>query len=127
MKRNKTNCKNKRSEGGRRKTRKGSTWTRSVTKLYHEMKRKDKSFPAVSIIFMDEEADKIPDFFTAAGAKYPYQMVDVISFWNLIGNTRDTPGVKYLWNGNEILFYDGINANKFNVTELKKSLKKNEN
>jgi len=43
MKRNKTNCKNKRSEGGRRKTRKGSTWTRSVTKLYHEMKRKDKS------------------------------------------------------------------------------------
>ena len=73
---------------------------------------------------MDEEADKIPAFFTAAGAKYPHQIVDIISFWNLIGNTRDTPGVKYLWNGNEILFYDGINANKFNGTELKKSLKK---
>jgi hypothetical protein len=46
MKRNKTACGNKRSEGGRRKvskTRKGSSWTRSVTKLYHEMKRKDKN------------------------------------------------------------------------------------
>jgi hypothetical protein len=48
-----------------------------------------------------------------------------MSFWNLIGNTRDTPGVKYLWNGNEILFYDGINANKFNASELKKTINKN--
>ena len=102
----------------------GCDHCQETAKQLTEMKRKDKSFPAVSIIFMDEEADKIPDFFTAAGAKYPYQKVDVISFWNLIGNTRDTPGVKYLWNGNEILFYDGINANKFNGTELKKSLKK---
>jgi thiol-disulfide isomerase/thioredoxin len=90
-----------------------------------EMKRKDKNFPAVSIIFMDEESEKIPEFFNVAGTKYPYQVVDIISFWNLIGNTKDTPGVKYLWNGNEILFYDGINANKFNALELKKTLKKN--
>ena len=102
----------------------GCDHCQETAKQLTEMKRKDKNFPAVSIIFMDEEADKIPDFFTAAGAKYPYQIVDIISFWNLIGNTRDTPGVKYLWNGNEILFYDGINANKFNGTELKKSLKK---
>jgi thiol-disulfide isomerase/thioredoxin len=102
----------------------GCDHCQETAKQLTEMKRKDKSFPAVSIIFMDEEADKIPDFFKAAGAKYPYQIVDIISFWNLIGNTRDTPGIKYLWNGNEILFYDGINANKFNGTEFKKSLKK---
>ena len=89
------------------------------------MKQKDKSFPDVSIIFMDEEVDKIPDFFTIAGKKYPYQIVDVISFWNVLGNTRDTPGVKYLWNGNEIKFYDGINENKFDAIELKKTIKKN--
>jgi thiol-disulfide isomerase/thioredoxin len=102
----------------------GCDHCQETAKQLTEMKRKDKNFPAVSIIFMDEEADKIPAFFTVAGAKYPYQIVDIISFWNLIGNTRDTPGVKYLWNGNEILFYDGINANKFNGTELKNLIKK---
>jgi thiol-disulfide isomerase/thioredoxin/uncharacterized membrane protein YphA (DoxX/SURF4 family) len=102
----------------------GCEHCQETAKELTEMKRKDKNFPAVSIIFMDEEADKIPEFFNIAGTKYPYQLVDIISFWNLIGNTRDTPGVKYLWNGNEILFYDGINANKFNASELKKIVKK---
>lgn len=103
----------------------GCEHCQETAKKLTEMKRKDKNFPAVSIIFMDEEADKIPEFFNVAGTKYPYQVVDIISFWNLIGNTRDTPGVKYLWNGNEILFYDGINSNKFNGLELKKTVKKN--
>lgn len=102
----------------------GCEHCQETAKVLTEMRRKDKNFPAVSIIFMDEEADKIPEFFNVAGTKYPYQVVDIISFWNLIGNTRDTPGVKYLWNGNEILFYDGINANKFNASELKKIVKK---
>ena len=102
----------------------GCEHCQETAKELTEMKRKDKNFPAVSIIFMDEEADKIPEFFNVAGTKYPYQVVDIISFWNLIGNTRDTPGVKYLWNGNEILFYDGINAKKFNASELKKIVKK---
>jgi hypothetical protein len=54
MRKNKTACaRNKKSEGGRRKRshtrkRKGSDWTRKVTKLYHEMKAKDKS-----VRFMD--------------------------------------------------------------------------
>ena len=103
----------------------GCEHCQETAKQLNEMRRKDKNFPAVSIIFMDEEAEKIPEFFNVAGTKYPYQVVDIMSFWNLIGNTRDTPGVKYLWNGNEILFYDGINANKFNATELKKTINKN--
>jgi len=102
----------------------GCDHCQETAKQLTEMKRKYKSFPEVSIIFMDEEVDKIPDFFTIAEKKYPYQIVDVISFWNVLGNTRDTPGVKYLWNGNEIKFYDGINENKFNGAELKKLIKK---
>jgi hypothetical protein len=31
------------TEGGRRKTRKASSWTKSVTALYHKMKKADKS------------------------------------------------------------------------------------
>ena len=103
----------------------GCDHCQETAKQLTEMKQKDKSFPEVSIIFMDEEVDKIPAFFAIAGKKYPYQIVDVISFWNVLGNTRDTPGVKYIWNGNEIKFYDGINENKFNATELKKTIKKN--
>lgn len=102
----------------------GCEHCQETAKKLTEMKQKDKSFPDVSIIFMDEEVDKIPNFFTLAGKKYPYQIVDVIGFWNLIGNTRDTPGVKYLWNGNEIKFYDGINENEFNATELQSIIKK---
>ena len=103
----------------------GCDHCQETAKQLTEMKQKDKSFPEVSIIFMDEEVDKIPAFFDIAGKKYPYQIVDVISFWNVLGNTRDTPGVKYIWNGNEIKFYDGINENKFNASELKKTIKKN--
>ena len=103
----------------------GCDHCQETAKQLTEMKQKDKSFPEVSIIFMDEEVDKIPAFFDIAGKKYPYQIVDVISFWNVLGNTRDTPGVKYIWNGNEIKFYDGINENKFNAAELKKTIKKN--
>ena len=102
----------------------GCDHCQETAKQLTEMKRKDKSFPEVHIIFMDEEVDKIPDFFTIAGKKYPYQIVDVISFWNVLGNSRDTPGVKFLWNGNEIKFYDGINENKFNGAEFKKLIKK---
>ncbi len=102
----------------------GCEHCQETAKQLTEMKRKDNSFPEISIIFMDEEVEKIPNFFTIAGKKYPYQVVDVISFWNLLGNNRDTPGVKYIWNGNDIKFYDGINENKFNGTEFKKLIKK---
>ena len=83
-----------------------------------------KGFPEISIIFMNEEADLIPDFFKFAGAEYPYKVIEVIPFWKLLGSGRDTPGVKYLWNGNEYKFYDGINANKFNVEEFHKIIEK---
>jgi hypothetical protein len=48
----------------------------------------------------------------------------VIPFWTELGSGRDTPGVKYLWNGNEFKYYDGINENKFNGAEFKKLIKK---
>ncbi len=88
------------------------------------MKAKNKDFPELQIIFMDEEADKIPDFFKYAGAQYPYKVIDIISFWNVLGNSKDTPGVVYLWNGNIIKDWDGINEKKFVGTELMKLYKK---
>ncbi|WP_324068907.1 MAG: protein tlpB [Flavobacterium sp.] len=95
-----------------------------TAKELNEMRKKDKNFPPVFVIFMNEEPEKIPTFFEFAGTKFPYKMIDVIPFWTELGTGRDTPGVKYLWNGNEFKYYDGISDNKFNGTEFKKLIKK---
>jgi hypothetical protein len=83
----------------------GCDHCREVAKELTEMKAKDANFSEIRIIFMNEEADLIPDFFKFAGAKYPYKIIEVIPFWNVLGTGKDTPGVKYLWNGNEFKFY----------------------
>ncbi len=95
-----------------------------TAKELNEMRKKDKNFPPIYVIFMNEEPEKIPTFFEFAGTKFPYKMIDVIPFWTELGTGRDTPGVKYLWNGNELKYYDGINENKFNGAEFKKLIKK---
>lgn len=87
------------------------------------MRKKDKNFPEVKIIFMNEEAFKIPEFFKIAGANYPYKVIEIIPFWNELGNDRNTPGVLYLWNGNKIKMYDGIDANQFDGKALEKMVK----
>lgn len=90
-----------------------------------ELRKKDKNFPPVSIIFMNEEPEKIPEFFSIAGAKYPYKIVEIIPFYDLMGRNKNTPGVKYLWNGNEVKYwYDPEGENMFKGAELKKILPK---
>jgi hypothetical protein len=102
----------------------GCDHCREVAKELTEMKANDKNFPEIKIIFMNEEADLIPDFFKFAGAKYPYKIIEVIPFWNVLGSGKDTPGIKYLWNGNEFKYYYGITDNKFNASEYKTMIQK---
>ena len=102
----------------------GCDHCREVAKELTEMKAKDKNFPEIRIIFMNEEADLIPDFFKFAGAKYPYKIIEVIPFWNELGTGKDTPGVKYLWNGNEFKYYYGITDNKFNASDYSTLIQK---
>ncbi len=96
----------------------GCDHCRAAAKELTEMRKKDANFPPISVLFMNEEADLIPDFFKEAGATYPYKIIEIIPFWNILGKNRDTPGVKYFWNGNEIKYYDGIKDNKFNGADL---------
>lgn len=102
----------------------GCDHCREVAKELTEMKTKDKNFPEIKIIFMNEEADLIPDFFKFAGAEYPYTIIEVIPFWKVLGTGKDTPGVKYLWNGNDYKYYYGITDSKFDAIEFKKIIKK---
>jgi thiol-disulfide isomerase/thioredoxin len=102
----------------------GCDHCKETAKELTQLKKQNANFPELKIVFMDEEAEIIPDFFTYAGAKYPYQIVDIASFWKTLGGTKDTPGVFYLWNGNIIKEYNGINESKFVKNEFKKIVSK---
>lgn len=101
----------------------GCEHCQQAAKEITEMKKTIPGFPDVRIVFMDEEAERIPEFFEFAGAKYTYTVMDIGKFWQTIGN-RDTPGVFYIWNGNVIKVYDGIDANAFKGKELKALVQK---
>ena len=102
----------------------GCDHCRVAAKELTDLKKKTKDFPEISIIFMNEEADLIPEFFKFTGAEYPYKIIEVIPFWKVLGKGRDTPGIKYLWNGNEYKYYDGSNDNKFDIIDFHSMIQK---
>lgn len=102
----------------------GCDHCRDAAKDLAEMQKRVKKFPEVSIIFMNEEADLIPDFFKYAGKTYPYKIIEVIPFWKELGSGKDTPGIKYLWNGNEFHYFYGINENKFIAKDFETLIQK---
>ncbi len=102
----------------------GCEHCREAAKDLNALQKKHKDFPQVQIVFMDEEAEKIPDFLKYAGKQFPYKVIDVIPFWTKLGSGKDTPGVVYLNNGNVIKFYDGIAEKAFNNKALEKIIYK---
>uniref|UniRef100_A0AA94JNV4 Protein tlpB n=2 Tax=Flavobacteriaceae TaxID=49546 RepID=A0AA94JNV4_9FLAO len=102
----------------------GCDHCRQAAKELTELKRTNKNFPEILVLFMNEEPEKIPDFFKETGAEYPYKIIEIIPFWKLLGTGKDTPGVKYLWNGNEYKYYFGINENQFNPKDYQELINK---
>jgi len=97
----------------------GCDHCQETAKQLTELRKQSPDFPDIRIIFMDEETDLIPAFFEKAGAKYPHMVLDVGQFWQTLGNNKDTPGVFYIWNGNIVKTYDGINEKAFKKAEFK--------
>ncbi|AIJ38393.1 protein tlpB [Flavobacterium psychrophilum] len=102
----------------------GCDHCRKAAKELTELKQKNANFPEILIIFMNEEVDLIPDFFKETGAEYPYKIIEIIPFWNALGTGKDTPGVKYIWNGNTYKYYNGITDNKFNPIDYQALINK---
>jgi thiol-disulfide isomerase/thioredoxin len=102
----------------------GCDHCKETAKQLTKMRKSIPGFPEVRIVFMDEEAELIPDFFAFAGSDYTYLVLDVVSFWKTLGNSKDTPGVMYYWNGNLIKEYNGIADKKFKEGEFKKAVLK---
>lgn len=97
----------------------------ATAKELTEMRKGNPEFPELQILFMDEAPEEIPNFFKFAGASYPYKVIEIIEFWNAIGNEKNVPGVCYLWNGNVMKFYEGTEGpHKFSVKDLKLQLQK---
>lgn len=89
--------------------------------------KKKYNLPPIYILFMDEETFKIPEFFTETKCNFPYfVMSDIPAFFKLLGNKATTPGINYLWNGNIIKAYQGVEDQKFNGTELVKIITSNQ-
>jgi thiol-disulfide isomerase/thioredoxin len=85
---------------------------------------KNPGFPKVYIYFMDEETFKIPEFFQYAGGQIPYRILDIPTFWTVLGDGGSTPGVFYMWNGNIVKNWVGTAENEFKEQELIKVLNK---
>ena len=101
----------------------GCEHCKETAKELTQMRSQVANFPEIRIAFMDEEAELIPAFFEFAGAKYTHSILDIATFWKTVGN-RDTPGVFYIWNGNIVKVYDGIDANAFKAKEFKALIQK---
>jgi thiol-disulfide isomerase/thioredoxin len=78
--------------------------------------------PDTYIIFMDEEAFLIPEFIKETGFNKPYEVIDIPKFWTVLGSNASTPGLFYLWNGNIIKSFEGIEGNKFDAAALKSAI-----
>ncbi len=95
----------------------GCDHCQNTAKMIGELAKTNK-IPEVYIYFMDEEVNKIPEFFKIAGVKYPFQVLGIGDFWDLLGS-GSTPGVFCQWNGNTMQSYEGINDNEFNFEKFK--------
>ncbi|OIO15619.1 MAG: hypothetical protein AUJ54_12605 [Ignavibacteria bacterium CG1_02_37_35] len=104
----------------------GCDHCREAAKEIYSLSKKD-NFPEVYILFMDEETNLISDFFKETGGTFPYRVVDVSKFWQAMGESGNTPGVFFLWNGNIIKFYEGVGNNKFSPEGLKKASESRDN
>jgi hypothetical protein len=88
---------------------------------------KKHKLPPVYILFMNEEKFKIPEFYAETKIKCPYHLIDDIpAFFKLLGNKATTPGIVYLWNGNIIRNYQGVEDEKFSPEDMIKAIESDE-
>ena len=102
----------------------GCDHCQAAAKSLAQLSKTIPDFPKIHIIFMDEETEKIPEFFKIAGKSFNHQILGIAKFYNTLGSSKDTPGVALMWNGNIIKFYDGTNSNQYEAAKIKAELAK---
>lgn len=86
-------------------------------KILKELMSKNPEFPEVRILFMDEAGDGSPQdiktYFEIIGTEYPYKVLPVEEYFPVFWEKSNFPGVKYLYNGEERVFFSGTEDQKF--------------
>ena len=100
----------------------GCDHCRAAVRSIDSLSKIVEDFPKVEIVFMDEEVDKIPEFFEFAGSEYHYIVLDISTFYDVLTWERDTPGIFYMWNGNILKEFNGTNESAYDPESLLKSL-----
>jgi len=100
----------------------GCDHCRAAVRSIDSLSKIVEDFPKVEIVFMDEEVDKIPEFFEYAGGEYHYIILDISTFYDVLTWERDTPGIFYMWNGNILKEFNGTNESAYDPESLLKSL-----
>ncbi len=85
--------------------------------------------PEINILFMDEAGDgseaDVKTFFEFIGAEYNYKVLSVEKFIEVFWNDDNNfPGVMYLYNGEERVFFDGSEGNEFDADKLLEEIKR---
>ncbi|CAG5084467.1 MauE/DoxX family redox-associated membrane protein [Parvicella tangerina] len=98
-------------------------------KALTELKKKYPGLiPEIRILFMDEvgngSEEEVAKFFEFIGAEYTYKVLSVEEFIPIFFAEYNFPGVKYLYNGEERIFFEGIEDNEFDADKLLEEIKR---
>lgn len=84
--------------------------------------------PEVRILFMDESdngsVNEINSFFEFIGAKYNYKVLSIEDFVPIFWGNHDFPGVLYVYEGKERIFFDGTGDKEFDGNKLLNEIKR---
>jgi thiol-disulfide isomerase/thioredoxin len=96
-----------------------------------EMSRKFPGLiPEIRILFMDEtypvngSEKEIGEYFEFIGARYDYKVLETTEMNDIFWLKKDFPGVLYLCNGKERVFFDGTGEKEFDAKKLIEEIKK---
>ena len=101
---------------------------KEITKLKKKYPGLIPDIDHIKIFFMDEAGNgsqsEIESFFDYIGANYDYKVLPDDVFVPLFWAEKDFPGVLYMYNGIERVFFDGIDENEFDGNKLIDELKR---
>jgi len=92
-------------------------------KVLTELKTKYPGImPEIRMLFMDEAGDgslnDIKAYFEFIGAEYSYRVLSIEDFLPVFWSDHNFPGVKYLYNGEERIFFSGPEEGAFDYEVL---------
>ena len=94
-----------------------------------ELKKANKNFPEVKILFMDAFDDgmkkEIDGFFEFIGEELDYQLLSIEEFNPIFWDKYGFPGILYMFQGEERIFFEAI-KNPFDSKRLMEEINKDE-